>query len=425
MSLRAVAGKEKILVLVLFAVLALSGCAGVTKTGPGGTTELVGYEELLDAGHWQPIAVMAIFLSFFVVAIAYMLAEGLRIPELNAWAKNELFEVLISVFLLVSVFFLVALSENLSQHFTGGLNHIEWGKAYLENLKVILELNMYPLLIFVDMVVSTLATWNFSYVAEISAVALVVGTSPESGLNMIAGSLIFMIDSVGMFIAVSVAQMQFLDFAEKFALGLFLPLGIVLRTFSLTRKLGSTLIALAITMYFVYPLTLALNQEIFDAAYTPITNWWYDQSLAFPNTLDPSAILMTGQIMTYNNQVDLESDKYVEGYTAKETAITKFWQWLANLKELHNVAKDPQNYMGNSKVDSTKFVIPEILLPGIGFIKMFHSLIFKIYGPWMMQTAVLVVVLPVIDIIISITFFRSFSMAIGGEPEIMGLTRIV
>jgi len=34
-------------------------------------------------------------------------------------------------------------------------------------------------------------------------------------------------------------------------------------------------------------------------------------------------------------------------------------------------------------------------------------------------------VLPVLDIIISITFFRSLSLAIGGEAEIMGLTRIV
>ena len=140
MSLRAVAGKSKILLLVLLTALVFSGCAGVLGTGPAGKPVVVAYKNMLAGGSWQPIALSAILISFFIVSLAYMLAEFIRSPELNAWAKNELYEVFISVFLLASVVFFVALGNSIAGYFTMGADHIEWGKAYLENVKLILIL---------------------------------------------------------------------------------------------------------------------------------------------------------------------------------------------------------------------------------------------------------------------------------------------
>ncbi|MDO8340138.1 MAG: hypothetical protein Q7T16_05790, partial [Candidatus Burarchaeum sp.] len=67
MSLRAVAGKSKIFLLVLLAALVFSGCVGVTKTTPSGKIELVGLNDLLSSGYWQPISIASILISFFIV----------------------------------------------------------------------------------------------------------------------------------------------------------------------------------------------------------------------------------------------------------------------------------------------------------------------------------------------------------------------
>ncbi|RLG20054.1 hypothetical protein DRN67_01005 [Candidatus Micrarchaeota archaeon] len=425
-------GKASKFALVLLAALILLGCAGVPSDF-GEQPPQQTLQEMLDAGHWQPIALTALMISFFIVALGWMLSEFLRSPELHAWSKNEIYEVLISAFLLASVFFFAALGEQLAQGFTMGENHVEWGRAYLDNVKTLLELEMYPLILSVDIIASTFATWNFSYPAEISALSMIIATSPVSGLQMIAGSLVFMLDSVGMFIAVTLAQLAFLDFAETFGLALFVPLGIVLRTFPVSRRLGSTLIALGITIYFIYPLTLALNQEVFDAAYVPLSNIWMDQTLANPNLLDPTEALLSGEIAVNEETVEENSDpgelesppgaeadeSYLQEHVAGlENEPQSWWQKTFNLKWLFNSLRVVP-------LAASIFFNANLLVPPIGWMKMFHDLVFRFYGPWLAQAAVLVLVLPVLDIIIAITFFRSLSLAIGGEPQIMGLTRIV
>jgi len=422
------------MLLALVGALLLLGCAGTTEE-QGGQQIMLGYKELLSEGHWQPIAIAALLISFFIVAIAYMLAEFLRRPELNAWAKNEFYETLISAFLLASVFFFVGVGEETAQAFTMGENHIEWGMAYLENVKVLLELEMYPILLSVDLVVSTFATWNYSYPFELSAIAIILGTSPVSGFQMLGGVLVFMLDSIGMFIAVVLAQMAFLEFVEVFALGLFLPLGIVLRTFPVTRKVGSTLIALAFTAYFVYPLTLALNQEVFDTAYIPLANRWSDPMLANPNVLDPTNVILPG-IMKMEGNIGAGGDVPEGGLvTGTEDKLDE-----EAMREMTRPDGDPELTEVENKLDNTNklytnkpripldvqlFVNWNLLLPPVGWTKMMHEIVFRFFGPWVMQAAVLVLVLPIINVIITITFFRSLSLAIGGEPQIMGLTRIV
>jgi hypothetical protein len=63
---------------------------------------------------------------------------------------------------------------------------------------------------------------------------------------------------------ISAAQWQLLDFLEKTAFMFLLPLGIVMRSFPLTRQTGSTLIALSIVGFFVYPLSVDLSKVVYD-----------------------------------------------------------------------------------------------------------------------------------------------------------------
>jgi hypothetical protein len=411
--------------LALFVIsgLVLSGCAGVTKAGPTGAQQVLSLEEMLDGGHWQPIAMASLIISFSIVSLAYMLAEFTRMPVLNAWAKTEYYEVLISAFLLAGVFFFVGFGESIARSFAMGADHIEFGMAYLENLKTLVELELYPLILMMDIVVGNFATWNFSLPFELSALAIIVGTSPMAGLGLISGAMIFMLDTLGIFIAVTLAQMEFLHFVEKFALGLFLPLGIVLRTFPLTRKTGSTLIALAITVYFVYPMTLAFNQQVFDVAFVPVYNSFADRPL----------------------DVQLDANHLNVNFEYGDETLMKFDYFENKPDKLapQDVAPPPDTGLPYNKNDNLQkgyesanagtvnppqpmhFAGLDLALPPAGWTSLFYDLLFSLYGPALAQAAVLVLVLPIFDIIICITFFRGLSTSIGGEAQIMGLTRII
>jgi hypothetical protein len=411
------------MMLALFVIsgLVLSGCAGVTKTGPTGQQQVMSLEDMLDGGHWQPIAIMALFLSFFIVSIGYMLAEFFRMPVLNAWAKGEYYEVMISAFLLASVFFFVGFSESVARSFTMGADHIEFGMAYLENLKTLVELELYPMILMLDIVVGNFATWNFSLPFELSALAIIVGTSPMAGLGLISGAMIFMLDTLGIFISVTLAQMEFLKFIAKFGLGLFLPLGILLRTFPLVRNTGSTLIALAITAYFVYPMTLAFNQEVFDVAFVPMFNAFADRPMDVQldaNHLNVNFEYGDETLMKFN-YFDNKPDKVSPPDVAPPPDTGLPYQKNSNLQK---------GYGSAASVNPPKpmpFAGLDLLLPPAGWTSLFYDMLFSLYGPALAQAAVLVLVLPVLDIIICITFFRGLSTAMGGEAQIMGLTRIL
>jgi hypothetical protein len=54
-------------------------------------------------------------------------------------------------------------------------------------------------------------------------------------------------------------EMALLVFIGATALNVFLPIGVVLRCFFATRRIGGLLMAVAIGLYIVFPLTIALN----------------------------------------------------------------------------------------------------------------------------------------------------------------------
>jgi hypothetical protein len=61
------------------------------------------------------------------------------------------------------------------------------------------------------------------------------------------------------------AQRVLLDFFHATMFKVFLPFGILLRTFPITREAGGSVIAIAIGAYIVYPLLLVMNGSIYSA----------------------------------------------------------------------------------------------------------------------------------------------------------------
>ena len=87
----------------------------------------------------------------------------------------------------------------------------------------------------------------------------VITFTPLSGLSVFVNILTSIMQSM-IFLGITVnVENALLVFADKVALTLFLPIGVVLRCFFATRRTGGALIALAVGVYLIFPLLLSLN----------------------------------------------------------------------------------------------------------------------------------------------------------------------
>jgi hypothetical protein len=77
------------------------------------------------------------------------------------------------------------------------------------------------------------------------------------------------VDLVGTTLASVVGQKMLLDFVEETMLSYFLPLGLLMRVFPFTRRTGSTIIAVVFAAYFIYPISILVNQQIFEMIANP------------------------------------------------------------------------------------------------------------------------------------------------------------
>ncbi|MCX8195054.1 MAG: hypothetical protein N3G22_03040 [Candidatus Micrarchaeota archaeon] len=114
-----------------------------------------------------------------------------------------------------------------------------------------------------------------------------VGISPYIGLGPIIDIQTLLIDFIGIMWATFAAQRLLLVFIEENVLSIFLPFGLVLRALPFTRKTGSTIIAVVFAAYFVYPTSILINQHIFEAIANPSENPNTPPSFVCPTTNTP------------------------------------------------------------------------------------------------------------------------------------------
>jgi len=89
------------------------------------------------------------------------------------------------------------------------------------------------------------------------------------------------------------SQINFIDYVEKNALLTFLPVGIILRSFFFTRGIGAFFIAIAIGLYFIFPILYIITDPGFVKALPlpPVTNT--GENFCYP-VFAGSAVLLGG-----------------------------------------------------------------------------------------------------------------------------------
>ncbi len=281
------------------------------------------------------IALFTLISMLMLVGISFVVAKAMTNRKLEDWAKDEFLQVLINAAIVGSLFLLMAPGTGAIITIFNSLVPSE--AVYIPTLNVLsggaVTSTCPPggvtsgtvlcfasnYLVNLSGQITSIITVLFSIIpmldmlSKFSIDMVIVSISPMSGYSVFVQVLNTIMQSM-IFLTIIVNVENFLlMFIDKVALTLFLPIGIVLRCFFATRRIGGTLIALAVGAYIVFPLMLSLNaiavNQAMMANFAPLNSAANNLS-----TLNP--------FQTYNTSSDFANPSKSVEYLGKITTVS-------------------------------------------------------------------------------------------------------
>ncbi len=435
---------------------------------------------------WGVLAAGALTLSIFLAGIIYMAGNFLMNEKIKGWAKAEAVEILYSGVLLavVGAFYLTAnqvasslvysidtysadlvcsTSNPLFNTFTMHGEPVDLGYAHLpchmRVAKNFLASIFYETGGFVKSVGVT-HSW-YTYLSSFSFDFTPVGTTTFfSGgsfnfaifgfLNAKNNALSFLFDNGIKVLTLVRFQEVLINFVGTALFPVLLMAGLVLRTFMLTRRLGGLLMAMAISLYYVFPAFYVLG----DSVYTSIILANYNNSVPLENR---SAL---AQIFTdFNAMPKKINDSYQENMALATNGSNASSEFLSQIGLLtsttlcNKTAEEVQNY--TNQYGSVTGANLSVVLDSFGSEnRLLGSWLTDSFSkggtPWylgggvtdaVMNTASFRSILTGIDVLAKAVFFsmffsfisifatiasvKSLSPMLGGDVEIAGLTHLI
>ncbi len=373
--------KHGLFVMLMVSAVLLSGCAGLTASPIGGG----GPAALPD---WVLVSIVAILTSFILIAIVYMAAHLVSSQELIAWAKNEfmqniavtiMFGILIVFFSFLDTMLIPGITANSlgGPYDLTGNNMFTAAESYLVNLTAIF-VSEFTALLYLNVAMGLFQD------ATIRVMPMGIGfmIQPGSLFTPLFHFVGYALNFLG--IAMWAVQLQFaiLQFSKMYMFHVFLPLGIVFRSLPFTRSVGAALIAVALAFYVVYPLTFLLNMAIFDNHYSIVNH----------------PLLIT----TLNAQIFQFSEGDILNTGTPLDLINLMW-----------------------------FIAKLILSVGLNAVALPLHMCFMLFGDGAIieemfySIVVFTMILPIINVFITLTFARGFANIFGADVDLSSITRLI
>ena len=217
---------------------------------------------------WKTTGLIGVAIVCFIIALAAMMGKAFNLPEVKAFANNEMKQAVISVLLiasliaLVTFFHEVALEAINAADLPIACNNFE--PCYVSSAKYYLTTlydtgNDYAKEQLKESIVNAKRA-NYGYNLNLNKIYLLfLGMSIRfnAGDSLVAERHGALFSQTSKIMSSIYAQKYFIDVVTFGIAPLFILLGIVLRTFFFTRKLGGLMLAIAISLFIVYPLTFA------------------------------------------------------------------------------------------------------------------------------------------------------------------------
>jgi len=215
--------------------------------------------------NWKTLSGLGILISIVLAAIIFMVGKMLESLEIQNRARNDLMQTLITIVILVvfSAAVLMMCNFNAKQFglpdgnlFTMSKKYFSYAtsvaaSAYIKTLNAIMFTSALSSIYFSSPI--------YSYMFFQSSVS---GT-PLAGLSAVVGPMQLMMNFVMMQVIAASSYDSIFTIIETYFLNLFLPFGVVLRCFTITRPLGGVLISISIGMFLFYPLLFSFAYLLF------------------------------------------------------------------------------------------------------------------------------------------------------------------
>lgn len=235
---------------------------------------------------WLMISAILVMLSTVVAALVYMVGSFLSNDKVKAWAKIEFVEIFYSIILLVIVvsalgmldefakqsasdsnlFGAVTCSKDFdaSPYYEGIPCHIRLGMEYMNQLFIEGKDIAYEIYVWYS-VTSVIAEANIN-LETIYEQSGVFAYNPLRGFFTVGNVIkLTMFDYIVKILTVNKFQEVLLRFVALALFPVMFTLGIVLRSFFFTRKLGGLLMAFSLALYFIYPMFYVVGGMFYTA----------------------------------------------------------------------------------------------------------------------------------------------------------------
>ncbi len=229
---------------------------------------------------WLPMVGAALFASIVLLAFVYVWATLFRDNNLLSLVKLEFYEMVVTI---VLVFFLLMVVG-----FMTGLKVSSFVPSALIPSAIDPNMNIYQLTEdYFNKVGTSFGDWlNLNYIANVyvDQVASVTPYSRPMGIGLIASPMAGLASPIKQLLynatsalaiayVVNYAQYYTFLFAVAAFLKYFLPVGIFLRAFTPTRRVGGSIIGVCMGFLIVYPLLITLTYFIFYSDNGPLVTF--------------------------------------------------------------------------------------------------------------------------------------------------------
>ena len=214
----------------------------------------------LSFAGWETIGGIAIVTSAALLATVYAIGLGFGVNELQMMAKEELYQLVA-----LGIMMAVLVGTNGLINTLSSTPALSPGSDSLQNASVLL---LDGLRDNVSTILTNIGKYDLAVTKEgskagqCSIMGMGYGVSGCGGYSMLPAPLSMAGGIAGFAMGEVSGMKRLILISQSFALPFLLPLGILLRTFKITRGAGGFLIALGISMHIMLPAGIVFNEML-------------------------------------------------------------------------------------------------------------------------------------------------------------------
>ena len=400
---------------------------------------------------WSTLVVYALGIAFLLYTIGYMAAIFLGDDNMKAWVRKEVGQAFYSMLIILIVVGLVGALDAILKSVIIASGNSNW-QNYVQNTvccqagapscirNIALPCHVEMAQDYLQMMYEAQRTTALSFFTNhyftsfFSSLNIGIGTRvmvhlggvnvrPFAGMALGSDFFSILFDLTIKNMMLTRLQQLFLEYIVVGFFPALLSIGLVMRIFYFTRKLGGTLIALALCMYYVYPLFYVLSDSIF----FEFTGGW----IALPSEANPGLTVNnpTGATLPYmNGQItvgDTNENVFQEGRIKIADFCMENGQPTATPEEQASWAAAFANFQNNW--ESVRSGGQLLYLQNFLKVAGGPSSAFAPDGPMGNVASLMIytLIIPFLGLMVTLAAFKTVSPLLGGDVELAIISRLI